>query len=64
MANGGAKLLDKMKVDDPVAATAVHGFCSVWGLLACGLFAQKDIIEYTFNDFDGLFEVNKETLSV
>ncbi|KAL5003999.1 hypothetical protein ScPMuIL_017455 [Solemya velum] len=56
IANGGAKLLVRMKLDDPVCATSVHGFCSVWGLVACGLFAQKDRVEYTFNDYDGLFE--------
>lgn len=27
-----------MKIDDPVDAAPVHGFCGIWGVLACGLF--------------------------
>jgi Amt family ammonium transporter len=29
-----------LKVDDPVGASAVHGVCGVWGILALGLFAD------------------------
>lgn len=31
-------LLQKLKVDDPVDAAPVHGFCGIWGVLACGFF--------------------------
>ena len=31
-----------MQVDDAVGATCVHGFGGIWGLIAIGLFAQKD----------------------
>jgi Amt family ammonium transporter len=32
------KLLEKLKIDDPISASPVHGFCGVWGLIATGLF--------------------------
>ena len=35
---GSSMLLQKLKVDDPVDAAPVHGFCGIWGVLACGLF--------------------------
>jgi len=31
-------LLAKLKIDDPVDASPVHGFCGVWGCLATALF--------------------------
>ena len=31
-------LLQKLKIDDPVDASPVHGFCGIWGVLACGFF--------------------------
>jgi len=34
-------LIDKMKVDDPVGAIAVHGVNGLWGTLAVGLFAAE-----------------------
>jgi Amt family ammonium transporter len=33
--------VDRLKVDDPVGAVAVHGFGGIWGTLAVGLFDQK-----------------------
>ena len=30
----------KLKIDDPVGAIAVHGVCGYWGVLALGLFAD------------------------
>jgi Amt family ammonium transporter len=35
--------LDKLRLDDPVGAIGVHGFCGVWGTLAVGLFAQETL---------------------
>ena len=32
-------LIERLRVDDPVGAIAVHGFNGVWGVLAVGLFA-------------------------
>eukprot|EP00435_Cladocopium_sp_Y103_P032994 s2492_g8.t1 len=31
-------LLQKLKIDDPVDASPVHGFCGVWGVMAAALF--------------------------
>ncbi|WP_348725889.1 ammonium transporter [Tenacibaculum sp. 190524A05c] len=33
-------LVDKLKLDDPVGAIAVHLVCGVWGTLAVGLFGK------------------------
>jgi ammonium transporter, Amt family len=37
---GGILLLDKLKIDDPVGAVPVHGFCGIWGGLATGIFGD------------------------
>ncbi|CAH0556609.1 unnamed protein product [Brassicogethes aeneus] len=34
-------LIDKLGVDDPVGASAVHGVGGIWGILAVGIFAQN-----------------------
>ena len=31
---------DRIRIDDPVGAVAVHGVCGVWGTLSIGLFAR------------------------
>ncbi|MEQ8842728.1 MAG: ammonium transporter [Acidimicrobiales bacterium] len=31
---------DKIHIDDPVGAIAVHGVCGIWGTLSIGLFAR------------------------
>ena len=35
----GVDLLERSRVDDPIGAVAVHGFCGIWGTLSLGLFA-------------------------
>ena len=35
--------LDKLHVDDPVGAIAVHGLGGLWGVLAAGLFAHGSL---------------------
>jgi len=37
----GVALVDKIKLDDPVGAVAVHLICGIWGTLAVGLFGSK-----------------------
>ncbi|WP_190809403.1 ammonium transporter [Flagellimonas sp. S3867] len=34
----GVALVDKLKLDDPVGAVAVHLICGMWGTLAVGIF--------------------------
>ena len=36
------EFFDRVKVDDPVGASSVHGVCGAFGALAVGLFAAKD----------------------
>ena len=33
-------LVDKIKLDDPVGAIAVHLVCGIWGTLAVGIFGK------------------------
>ncbi|TPN82287.1 ammonium transporter [Aquimarina algicola] len=41
----GVALIDKLKLDDPVGAIAVHLICGVWGTLAVGIFGAKASID-------------------
>lgn len=36
----GIALIDKLKLDDPVGAVAVHLICGIWGTLAVGIFGN------------------------
>ena len=36
----GVSLIDKLKLDDPVGAVAVHLICGIWGTLAVGIFGS------------------------
>ena len=38
----GVKLLDALKIDDPVGAFPVHGLCGVWGGIATAIFGSYD----------------------
>ena len=49
----GVLLLDKLKLDDPVGALAVHGMGGIFGTLAVGLFAQDKFAPGTTGN--GLF---------
>ena len=41
---GGVKLLDTLRVDDPVGAVPVHMMGGIWGVLAVGLFSSRDLM--------------------
>ncbi|KAL6047355.1 ammonium transmembrane transporter [Balamuthia mandrillaris] len=52
-----AKLLELLKIDDPVDAAPIHFFCGMWGVLAVGFFAWEGFVEETYrptNDY-GVF---------
>src|SRR5205085_9423204 len=38
----GIDLLERLRVDDPIGAVAVHGFCGIWGTLSLGLLASGE----------------------
>ena len=35
----GVNFLEWMRIDDPIGAVPVHGFCGIWGTWSLGLFA-------------------------
>src|SRR6185295_12293653 len=39
IAVAGVLFVERIGIDDPIGAVAVHGMSGVWGTLACGLFA-------------------------
>ena len=55
---GGIRLLEQLKVDDPVGAVSVHGFAGIWGVLSVGLFSDKALLlnAYGSEANYGLFE--------
>ena len=40
----GIEALDRVRIDDPIGAVAVHGFAGVWGVLSVGLFAEQEAV--------------------
>lgn len=49
-------VFDRMGVDDPVGASAVHGIGGLWGVIAVGLFADNPIPLTITNGRKGLFK--------
>ena len=39
----GVRLLDRLKIDDPVGAWPVHGLCGIWGCLAIGFIPNAHL---------------------
>jgi Amt family ammonium transporter len=35
----GIDLMEHWRIDDPIGAVVVHGFCGIWGTISLGLFA-------------------------
>ncbi len=40
----GIRLLETLKIDDPVGAWPVHGLCGIWGGLATGIFGGHPMV--------------------
>lgn len=49
-------LMDRFRIDDPVGAVAVHGMGGLWGMLAVGLFIDKDKLLNLTHGRKGLFK--------
>nr|CAN76352.1 hypothetical protein VITISV_044207 [Vitis vinifera] len=43
------KLAEKVKFDDPLEATQLHGGCGAWGIIFTALFATKDYVSQVYN---------------
>ena len=41
------KFMNKAKIDDPIQASQVHGFCGFWGVLSVGIFDRDTGLIYT-----------------
>ncbi|RRO22150.1 ammonium transporter [Flavobacteriaceae bacterium 14752] len=50
----GVALIDKLKLDDPVGAVAVHLICGIWGTLAVGIFGAKAGIDQLLTQLYGV----------
>ena len=50
----GVSLIDKLKLDDPVGAIAVHLICGIWGTLAVGIFGAMASVDQFVNQLIGV----------
>ncbi len=50
----GVSLIDKLKLDDPVGAIAVHLICGIWGTLAVGIFGSMASVDQFVNQLIGV----------
>ena len=50
----GISLIDKLKLDDPVGAIAVHLICGIWGTLAVGVFGNMAGIDQFITQLIGV----------
>ncbi|XP_045136812.1 putative ammonium transporter 3 isoform X2 [Portunus trituberculatus] len=51
----GMPIFDKLHIDDPVGAVAVHGLCGIWAMVSIGLFVQADSLQQMTSGYSGLF---------
>jgi Amt family ammonium transporter len=50
----GVALIDKLKLDDPVGAVAVHLICGIFGTLAVGIFGAKAGLDQFLYQLEGV----------
>ena len=50
----GVALIDKLKLDDPVGAIAVHLICGIWGTLAVGIFGALAGVDQFISQLKGV----------
>ena len=50
----GVALVDKLRLDDPVGAVAVHLLCGIWGTLAVGIFGSLAGLEQFIDQLVGV----------
>jgi len=53
----GVALVDKIKLDDPVGAIAVHLICGIWGTLAVGIFGKLASIDQFISQLIGISSI-------
>jgi ammonium transporter, Amt family len=51
----GSRLVERVRIDDPVGAIAAHGMAGVWGTLALGFVAAPDLAKRLGTGTGGLF---------
>ena len=49
-------IIDYLRIDDPTNTFAVHGIGGIWGMLAIGLFSEKDNMRNYTRGLNGLFK--------
>jgi len=50
----GVALIDRIRLDDPVGAVAVHLICGIWGTLAVGIFGNLASFDQFLTQFIGV----------
>lgn len=54
---GAVALVDKLKLDDPVGAVAVHLVCGIWGTLAVGIFGAMASVDQFIIQLIGVLSI-------
>lgn len=44
-----SETLLKFRIDDPIGASPVHGFCGIWGVLSIGIFSTPEFVGVAYS---------------